>query len=190
MTQPASLIFSLFDITLAWDMPFGILQYVQCILQWLTSVLLCVSFILADSEKHWFGGCTWWIPLCNGNCPNLSWRFGISKSSWFILLSNKLNMADREEQWILLQFQMITGARSTIHNFHSNYYDYRLTYWTVFDSYRCVMGWTKQTKDTSLSDIIEARGTITLWCGMCGFISQSIFAKKVNKLVYKNFLPE
>ena len=40
---------------------------------------------------------------------------------------------------------------------------------------------------TSLSDIIEVHATITtLWCGIRGFMSQSInilFAKKVNKLV-------
>ena len=32
-------------------MPFGIAQYVQCILQGLTSVLLRVLFIFVDSEK-------------------------------------------------------------------------------------------------------------------------------------------
>ena len=32
-------------------MPFGILQYVQCILHGLTSVLLCVPFIFADNES-------------------------------------------------------------------------------------------------------------------------------------------
>ena len=38
-------IFSLFDITSAREVPFGILQYVQCVLHGLTSVLLCVPFI-------------------------------------------------------------------------------------------------------------------------------------------------
>ena len=37
--NPTSLIFSLFDITSAWDVPFGILQYIQYILHGLTSVL-------------------------------------------------------------------------------------------------------------------------------------------------------
>jgi len=41
------LIFSLFDVASARDVPFGTLQYVQCILQGFTSVLLCVPFIFA-----------------------------------------------------------------------------------------------------------------------------------------------
>ena len=48
--------FSLFDVALAHEVPFGIPQYVQCILHGLTSVLLCVPFIFADSEKCRFGG--------------------------------------------------------------------------------------------------------------------------------------
>ena len=50
-------IFSLFDVTSAREVPFGIPQYIQCILR-LTSVLLCVPFIFADSEKCQFGGST------------------------------------------------------------------------------------------------------------------------------------
>ena len=49
--KATDLIFSLFDITLALEVPFGILQYVQCILHVLISVLLCVPFIFADSKK-------------------------------------------------------------------------------------------------------------------------------------------
>ena len=52
------LIFSLFDVTSAREVPFGIPQYLQCILHGLTSVLLCVPFIFADSEKCQFGGST------------------------------------------------------------------------------------------------------------------------------------
>ena len=52
------LIFSLFDIALAQQVPFGIPLYVQCILHGLTSVLLCVPFIFADSEKCRFGDST------------------------------------------------------------------------------------------------------------------------------------
>ena len=54
----AGLIFSLFDVASAREVPFGIPQYVQCILHGLTSVLLCVPFIFADSEKCRFGGST------------------------------------------------------------------------------------------------------------------------------------
>ena len=45
------LIFSPFDVASAREVPFGIPQYIQCILHGLTSVLLCISFIFADSEK-------------------------------------------------------------------------------------------------------------------------------------------
>jgi len=52
IAKATGLIFSLFNIASAREAPFGILQYVQCILQGITSVLLCVSFIFADSEKR------------------------------------------------------------------------------------------------------------------------------------------
>jgi len=48
--KATGLIFSLFDIASAREVPFGTPQYVQCILQGLTSFLLCVPFIFADSE--------------------------------------------------------------------------------------------------------------------------------------------
>jgi len=50
MAKATGLIFSLFDVASSQEVPFGIL-YMQCILQGLTSVLLCVLFIFADSEK-------------------------------------------------------------------------------------------------------------------------------------------
>ena len=46
MAKATGLIFSLFNIASARLVPFGIPQYVQCILHGLTSVLLCVPFIL------------------------------------------------------------------------------------------------------------------------------------------------
>jgi len=52
MAKAMGLIFLLFDVASARKVPFGIPQYVQCILQGLTSVLLCVPFIFADSEKR------------------------------------------------------------------------------------------------------------------------------------------
>jgi len=58
MANATGLNFSQLDVTLARDVPFGIPQYIQCILHGLTSVLLCVPFIFADSEKYRFGGCT------------------------------------------------------------------------------------------------------------------------------------
>ena len=56
--KATGLIFSLFDVALAQQVPFGIPQYVQCILHGLTSVLFCVPFIFADSEKCRFGDST------------------------------------------------------------------------------------------------------------------------------------
>ena len=55
MAKAMGLIFSLFDVASARQVPFGIPQYVQCILHGLTSVLFCVSFIIADSKKCQFG---------------------------------------------------------------------------------------------------------------------------------------
>ena len=49
--KATGLMFSLFDVASAREVPFGILQYVQCILHGLISVLLCVPFIFADSES-------------------------------------------------------------------------------------------------------------------------------------------
>ena len=53
--KATGLIFSLFDIALAPEVPFGMPQYIQCTIHGLTSVLLCVPFIFADSEKCRFG---------------------------------------------------------------------------------------------------------------------------------------
>ena len=53
--KATGLIFSLFDIASAREVVFFIPQYAQYILQELTSVLLCVPFTFADSEKR---GCT------------------------------------------------------------------------------------------------------------------------------------
>ena len=61
--KATGLILSLFDIVLAQEVPFGILQYIQCILHGLSSVLFCVPFILADSERCRFGGSTRWLPF-------------------------------------------------------------------------------------------------------------------------------
>jgi len=63
MAKTTGLIFSLFDIASAQEVPFSIPQYVQCIPQGLTSVLLCVPFIFASIKKRQFGGCTWWLLL-------------------------------------------------------------------------------------------------------------------------------
>ena len=50
MAKTTGLIFSLFDVISSLEVPFGLPQYVQCILKGLTSVLLFVPFIFADSS--------------------------------------------------------------------------------------------------------------------------------------------
>ena len=55
MAKATGWIFSLFDVTLAREVPFGIPQYVQCTLHGISGVLHCVPFIFADSEKCQFG---------------------------------------------------------------------------------------------------------------------------------------
>ena len=55
-TKAKGLIYSLFNVASAREVPFGIPQYIQSILQGLTSVLLCVPFIFADSKKGQFSG--------------------------------------------------------------------------------------------------------------------------------------
>ena len=52
--KATGVMFSLFDVALDRQVPFGIPQYIQCILHGLTRVLLCVPFIFADSEKFQF----------------------------------------------------------------------------------------------------------------------------------------
>ena len=44
-------IFSLFDVVPSRDVPFVIPQYVKCMHHGLTSVLLCVPFLFADSPR-------------------------------------------------------------------------------------------------------------------------------------------
>ena len=51
MAKAMVLIFSLLDVTVARDVTFGIPQYVQCILQGLTSVLLRVHSSLLTAKS-------------------------------------------------------------------------------------------------------------------------------------------
>jgi len=51
MAMATGLIFSLFDVTSAQEVPFGIPQYIQCILHGLTSLFLCVALIFAVSKS-------------------------------------------------------------------------------------------------------------------------------------------
>ena len=49
--KTTGLTFLSFDIASAREVPFGILQYIQCILHGLTRVLLCVPFIFATAKS-------------------------------------------------------------------------------------------------------------------------------------------
>jgi len=71
--------------------PFGIPQYIQYILHGLTNVLLCVSFIFANSEKCQFG---------DGFTMDIFIRFfdytvGFQK---FVLVGNGMNTAGNKAQ--------------------------------------------------------------------------------------------
>jgi len=56
MAKAMGLNFSLFDVTQAQEVPFGIPLYTQCILHGLTSALICVPIIFAHREKCRFCG--------------------------------------------------------------------------------------------------------------------------------------
>jgi len=53
MAKATGLIFSLFNVTSAREVPFAILLYIQCILHGLTTALLCVPLIFVHHEKVW-----------------------------------------------------------------------------------------------------------------------------------------
>jgi len=51
MANATGLIFSLFDVASAREVPFAIPLYIQCILHGLSTALLCVPFIFVHHEK-------------------------------------------------------------------------------------------------------------------------------------------
>jgi len=51
MAKATGLIFSLFNVAPAREVPFAIPLYMQCILRGLTTALLCVPFIFGHHEK-------------------------------------------------------------------------------------------------------------------------------------------
>jgi len=56
MAKATGLIFSLFDVASAREVPFATPLYIQCILHGLTTALLCVPFIFVHHEKCRFSG--------------------------------------------------------------------------------------------------------------------------------------
>ena len=61
--QSLTWLFTIWCCSSLREVSFGTLQYIQCILHGLTSVLLWVPFIFSASEKCQFGGCTWWLMM-------------------------------------------------------------------------------------------------------------------------------
>jgi len=51
MAKATGLIFSLFDVASAREVPFAIPLYMECILHGLTMALLCVPFIFVHHKK-------------------------------------------------------------------------------------------------------------------------------------------
>ena len=73
MAKATNLIFSLFNVATAQEVPFGITQYVQCILQGLTSVLhsslLTVKSVnLVVARDHGFLCITKIVCIFHGGC--------------------------------------------------------------------------------------------------------------------------
>jgi len=56
MAKAMGLIFSLFDVTSAQEVPFAIPLYIQCVLHGPCTALLCVPFIFVHHEKCLFSG--------------------------------------------------------------------------------------------------------------------------------------
>jgi len=56
MAKATGLIFSLFDIASAQEVPFAIPLYIRCILHGLSMALFCVPFIFVHHEKCRFSG--------------------------------------------------------------------------------------------------------------------------------------
>jgi len=54
--KATDLIFLLFDVASAQEVPFAMLLYIQCILHELTRVPLCVPFIFTHHERCQFCG--------------------------------------------------------------------------------------------------------------------------------------
>jgi len=54
MAKAIGLIFSLFDVASAREVPFAIPLYIQCVLYGLSMALLCVPFIFVYHEKFQF----------------------------------------------------------------------------------------------------------------------------------------
>jgi len=67
MAKATGLIFLLFNVASAQEVPFAIPLYMQCILHGLTTALLCVPFIFVHHDKCRFCGRHVMASICYGN---------------------------------------------------------------------------------------------------------------------------
>ena len=116
-------VFSLFDVTSAWEVPLGIQQYVQCILQGLSSsVLLCVPLIFADSG--FFLALEMEIVyILHSSCIWLQRYFW--NSSWFVLLCNGVNIRFSDDHWLNWGMQHHSFFWCRMYKFTNNTYFWR-----------------------------------------------------------------
>jgi len=119
MAKDTSLIFSLFDVSSAREVPFWHTKVhlmhssgtFHC--PPLCSIHLCWQWKALIWWLHVMASFAWREIICTFHSGYFYYRGAFLNSSWFVLLCNESNAADREGQWIL-QFQKITGVRGTI----------------------------------------------------------------------------
>jgi len=107
MAKATGLIFLLFDVASAREVPFAIPLYMQCILFGLTVALLCVPFIFVHHEKCQFSGRHVMASMKLSVIfivTTLITKFFLN-SFWFVQLHNGLNIAGNEAS----SFQMINA---------------------------------------------------------------------------------
>jgi len=87
------------DNSLDWEVPFGILQYIKCILHGFTSVLLCVPFIEPKVLIRWLHLMASFA--CNVNCYNFySGYFDCwGNFKQLLICIATLNITDNEKLW-------------------------------------------------------------------------------------------
>ena len=92
---------TLFDVTSAWDVPFGIPQYVQYIFHELTSVLLIYLCWQYKVLIWWLHVMASFACVMEIVCIFHSGYLDIETRSWFVLVCNELKIVEREAQWML-----------------------------------------------------------------------------------------
>jgi len=112
MARDTGLIFSLFNVASAWEVPFGVPLFMQCILHGLTFV--SHSPLLTTKSVDFVVG-TWWFPfvmeiICDFHSDYFDCRGSVCfflNIGWFVLLYKGLNIASNEVQDEESSFQII-----------------------------------------------------------------------------------